>query len=77
MRSKIVATGRYLPPRIETSAELAPRLGIDAAWIDATFSPGAPVEVVARTVSVAALPESVGPDAQILVEYFDRVVVRR
>jgi hypothetical protein len=49
----------------------------DAAWIDATFSPGAPVEVVARTVSVAALPESVGPDAQILVEYFDRVVVRR
>ncbi|MDP7113020.1 MAG: 3-oxoacyl-[acyl-carrier-protein] synthase III C-terminal domain-containing protein [Myxococcota bacterium] len=35
MRSKIVATGRYLPPRIETSAELAPRLGIDAAWIDA------------------------------------------
>ena len=34
MRSKIVATGRYLPPRIETSAELAHKLGIDAAWID-------------------------------------------
>ncbi len=35
MRAKIVSTGRYLPPKIETSAELGPKLGIDAAWIDA------------------------------------------
>ncbi len=35
MRIKIVSTGRHLPPRIETSAELAPRLGIEPGWIEA------------------------------------------
>jgi len=35
MRVKIVSTGRYLPPKIETSVDLAPKLGIDSAWIDA------------------------------------------
>lgn len=33
MRVKIVGTGRYLPPRVETSEELAPKLGVTADWI--------------------------------------------
>ncbi len=33
MRVKIVGTGRYLPPRVETSAELAPRIGKTEDWI--------------------------------------------
>ena len=30
---KIVGTGRYLPERVETSEELAQRLGVSAEWI--------------------------------------------
>jgi len=33
MKAKIVSTGLYLPPRVETSAELAPKLGVDEEWI--------------------------------------------
>ena len=33
MKAKIVSTGLYLPPKVETSAELAPRLGVDEEWI--------------------------------------------
>ena len=33
MRVKIVGTGRYLPPRVETAAELAPRIGKTEDWI--------------------------------------------
>ncbi len=33
MLVKIVGTGRYLPERVETSEELAPRLGVTAEWI--------------------------------------------
>ena len=33
MRAKIVSTGKYIPPRVETSAELVPRLGVDEDWI--------------------------------------------
>jgi 3-oxoacyl-[acyl-carrier-protein] synthase III len=33
MLVKIVGTGRYLPERVETSEELAPRLGVTADWI--------------------------------------------
>jgi 3-oxoacyl-[acyl-carrier-protein] synthase III len=33
MHVKVVATGRYLPERIETNEELAPRLGVTADWI--------------------------------------------
>jgi 3-oxoacyl-[acyl-carrier-protein] synthase-3 len=32
-RVKIVSTGRYLPERVETAAELAPRLGVSEDWI--------------------------------------------
>jgi 3-oxoacyl-[acyl-carrier-protein] synthase III len=33
MRVKIVSTGRYLPERVETAAELAARTGISEDWI--------------------------------------------
>ncbi|MBN2191326.1 MAG: ketoacyl-ACP synthase III [Polyangiaceae bacterium] len=33
MRVKIVSTGRHLPERIETAADLAPRLGVTEDWI--------------------------------------------
>jgi 3-oxoacyl-[acyl-carrier-protein] synthase-3 len=33
MRVKIVGTGRHLPERCETTADLAPRLGVSAKWI--------------------------------------------
>jgi 3-oxoacyl-[acyl-carrier-protein] synthase-3 len=33
MHVKIVGTGRYLPERVETSEELAPKLGVTAEWI--------------------------------------------
>lgn len=33
VRAKIVSMGKYLPPRVETSAELAPRMGVTAEWI--------------------------------------------
>jgi len=33
MKAKIVSTGLFLPPKVETSAELAPRLGVDEDWI--------------------------------------------
>ncbi len=33
MRAKIVSTGLFVPPKIETAAELAPRLGVDEEWI--------------------------------------------
>ena len=33
MRAKIVSTGLFIPPRVETAAELAPRLGVEESWI--------------------------------------------
>lgn len=33
MRAKITGTGLYAPPRVETAAELAPRLGVTEEWI--------------------------------------------
>ncbi len=33
MRIKIASTGRHLPDRVETAAELAPRIGVDEHWI--------------------------------------------
>src|SRR5437868_2693580 len=33
MRVKIVSTGRHLPERVETAAELAPRIGVSEDWI--------------------------------------------
>ncbi len=33
MRVKIVSTARYLPPRIETSVELAKHIGVSVDWI--------------------------------------------
>ncbi len=33
MRIQIVGTGRYLPPRVETAAELATRIGVSEEWI--------------------------------------------
>ena len=33
IRAKIVSMGRYLPPRVETAEELAPRIGVKAEWI--------------------------------------------
>lgn len=34
MRARITGTGLYAPPRVETAAELAPRLGVTAEWIE-------------------------------------------
>ena len=34
MRVKIVSTGHYLPPRVETAEDLAPRVGRSARWIE-------------------------------------------
>jgi 3-oxoacyl-[acyl-carrier-protein] synthase III len=33
MRAKIVSTGLFIPPEIETAAELAPRIGVEEDWI--------------------------------------------
>ena len=33
MRVKIVSTGRHLPERVETAADLAPRIGVSEDWI--------------------------------------------
>jgi 3-oxoacyl-[acyl-carrier-protein] synthase-3 len=33
MRAKIVSTGRYLPERVETAADLAAQLGVSEEWI--------------------------------------------
>ncbi len=33
MRVKIVGTGRYLPPRVETAADLAARTGVSEDWV--------------------------------------------
>ena len=33
MNVRIVSTGFYAPPRVETAAELAPRLGKSEDWI--------------------------------------------
>lgn len=33
MNVRIASTGLYLPPRVETAAELAPRIGVSERWI--------------------------------------------
>src|SRR5688500_17895897 len=34
MRAKITGTGMYAPPRVETAADLAERLGVDEEWVE-------------------------------------------
>lgn len=34
LRVKIVGTGFHAPPRVETAADLAPRIGVSPAWIE-------------------------------------------
>ena len=37
----------------------------------------APLEVIARTVAIRELPADIGMPASLVLEYYDRVVVRR
>jgi 3-oxoacyl-[acyl-carrier-protein] synthase III len=68
LRVKIASTGFYAPPRVETAAELAPRIGTSEEWI--LTRPGVgerriseePVEVMGARAARAALGSGGAPD---------------
>ena len=68
LRVKIAATAFYVPPRVETAAELAPRLGTSEEWI--LSRPGVrerriaeePVELLGARAARAALGSGGAPD---------------
>ena len=68
LRVKIASTALYAPPRVETAAELAPRLGVSEDWI--LTRPGVrerriseePVEVMAAHAARVALGSGGAPD---------------
>ena len=70
LRVKVASTGFYAPPRVETAAELAPRIGASEEWIvDAHRGAGTPDLRGAdrghgrsRRPRGAALGRSAGPD---------------
>ena len=65
---KIVGTGRYLPERVETSEELAPRLGVTADWIISRTGvirrhiTDLPMEEMAARAALQALGDGPAPD---------------
>jgi len=68
MRAKIVSTGHYVPPRVETAAELAQRVGRTEEWI-LTHTGVArrhisdePMEVMAAIAAREALDDGPQPD---------------
>lgn len=68
LKVKIAATGFYAPPRVETAAELAPRMGCSEEWIiqrtgvrERRISEE-PVEVLAARAARAALQSGEAPD---------------
>jgi 3-oxoacyl-[acyl-carrier-protein] synthase-3 len=65
---KVVSTGFYAPPRVETAAELAPRIGRSEEWITSRTGvrerriSNEPVEVMAAHAARAALQAGGAPD---------------
>jgi 3-oxoacyl-[acyl-carrier-protein] synthase III len=68
LRVKVASTGFYAPPRVETAAELAPRIGTSEEWIVARAGvrerriSDEPVEVMAAHAARAALGSGEAPD---------------
>lgn len=68
MRFKISSTGMYAPPDVETAADLAPRIGVTAEWIESqTGVPRRhvarePLEQMAAKAARAALGDGPPPD---------------
>jgi len=68
LRVKVASTGFYAPPRVETAAELAPRIGTSEEWIIARAGvrerriSEEPVEVMAAHAARAALGSGEAPD---------------
>ena len=68
LRVKVAATGFYAPPRVETAAELAPRIGTSEDWIKTRAGVGErrisdePIEVMAAHAARAALQSGGAPD---------------
>jgi 3-oxoacyl-[acyl-carrier-protein] synthase-3 len=68
LKVKIASTGFYAPPRVETAAELAPRIGMSEEWI--LTRPGVgerriseePIEVMGARAARAALAGGEPPD---------------
>jgi 3-oxoacyl-[acyl-carrier-protein] synthase III len=68
LRVKIASTAFYAPPRVETAAELASRIGVSEEWILTRTGvrerriAGEPVEVVGARAARAALSSGEAPD---------------
>jgi 3-oxoacyl-[acyl-carrier-protein] synthase-3 len=68
LRVKIASVGFYAPPRVETAAELAPRIGVSEEWILSRTGvrerrvSEEPVEVMAAHAARAALRSGEAPD---------------
>jgi 3-oxoacyl-[acyl-carrier-protein] synthase III len=68
MRVKVVATGMYLPPTVQTAEDLAPLVGKDAAWIlehtgvARRHLSTEPMEVMAAKAAREAIGNGPGPD---------------
>jgi len=68
LRVKVASTAFYAPPRVETAAELAPRIGRSEDWIVTRTGvrerriAEEPVEVMAARVARAALQSGPAPD---------------
>ena len=68
LRVKVASTGFYAPPRVETAAELAPRIGCTEEWIVTRAGvrerriSEEPVEVMAAHAARAALQSGGAPD---------------
>lgn len=68
LRARISSTGFYAPPRVETAAELAPRMGTTEEWILGRTGvrerrvSDEPVEVMAARAARAALGSGDAPD---------------
>lgn len=68
LRVKVASTGFYAPPRVETAAELAPRIGTSVEWIISRAGvrerriSDEPVEVMAAHAARAALHSGEAPD---------------
>jgi 3-oxoacyl-[acyl-carrier-protein] synthase III len=68
LKAKITSTAFYAPPRVETAAELAPRIGVSEEWILTRTGvrerriAGEPVEVVGARAARAALASGEPPD---------------
>jgi 3-oxoacyl-[acyl-carrier-protein] synthase-3 len=68
LRVQVSSTAFHAPPRVETAAELAPRLGCSAEWIVARTGvrerriSDEPVEVMGARVARAALQSGPAPD---------------